>query len=112
MRAFALASSARASAATSGVNLSMKLSSSRWASAIVADHLVMPDRSLELEQVIGVEIVIFGEGHVVAGEAPDRRLVLPESEHLDMDDVAFGPVQAQRRDVAGRRAVVGDSGPR
>ena len=30
------------------------------------------DFGLELEQVIGIEVVIFGAGQIVAGEAADR----------------------------------------
>ena len=59
---------------------------------------------LELEQVIGIEIVIFGNPCVLPGEAPDRLPVPPEGEHLDMDDVAEkAAVAAEKADDVGRK---------
>ena len=67
----------------------------------------MRDLGLQLEQEIGVEVVIFGFGQLVSGEPPDRLEVVPQGEHLDVDRVAFAAVQAPGAAIALGRAVVG-----
>ena len=69
----------------------------------------MGDLGLHLEQEARIEIIIFGAGDVVAGKAADRRLVLPQGEHLDMDDVALLAMQAPGAAVALGRAIVGQA---
>ena len=51
----------------------------------------------ELEQELGIELVIFGLGELVAREAADRFMVIPEREHLDVDDVAVAADAGTRR---------------
>ncbi len=55
---------------------------------------------LQLEQEFRVEIIIFGARQIVAGKAADRRFILPQGEHLDVDDVTVLAVQAQGAAVA------------
>ena len=60
--------------------------------ALPPDHREMRNLRLQLEQVIRIEVIIFRPKQIVASEAPDRRLVLPEREHLDMDHVVLRPM--------------------
>ena len=64
---------------------------------------------LQLEQEIRVEIIIFGEGQVVAREAPDRVEIGPQGEHLDMGDAVVPAEQAPGAAVAAGRAIIGQS---
>ena len=49
---------------------------------------------LHLEQIIRVEVIIFGLVEVVPGKAPDRREIVPQGEHLDMGDAIVAAEQA------------------
>ena len=63
-------------------------------------ELAMDQVGLKLEQVVGIERVILRLHEVFAGEAMDRVEVVPEGEHLDMDDIAFSTVQAPGSAIA------------
>ena len=72
----------------------MNASSCARASNLFPDHFEVHDLGFHLEQEIGVEVVIFGLGELIAREAPDCVLALPEGEGLDVDDVTFPSVEA------------------
>jgi hypothetical protein len=63
-------------------------------------EIVVVDVGLHFDEVVGVEVVIFGAGVVVAGEALDGGGVLPKSEHLEMGDVGFCAGQAPGAAIA------------
>ena len=48
----------------------------------------MRNLGLQLEEEVGVEVVIFRFHEVVPGEAVDRLEIVPQGEHLDVDDIA------------------------
>src|SRR6185369_6567749 len=66
----------------------------------------MHDLRFELEQEVGVEVVIFGHGQLVPGEGPDRVQVLPQAQRLDMDHIAVRAMEAPAVDVALGAAIV------
>src|SRR5678816_3427208 len=69
----------------------------------------MCNLGLQLEQEIGVEIVIFGFCELVAGKAADRFEIVPQREHLHMDDIAVAAVKTPGAAIAFRRAIVGET---
>src|SRR5436190_4172459 len=69
----------------------------------------MSDFRLQLEQEIRVEVIIFGFGKLIPGEAPDRAEIIPQGEHLDMDDVALTAMKAPGAPIATGRAIVGQA---
>src|SRR3954449_934220 len=106
-RAFVFSMSARVSAATCGVNLSMKPSSCACAFILALGRVEVRHFRLQLEQEVGVEVIIFRPGEVTAGKPADGVEVIPQGEHLHMHDVALMPVQAPGTAIALGRSIVG-----
>src|SRR5437016_13193311 len=77
----------------------------------LCSHLVMADADLHFDEVVGIEVVVFGEVVVVPCETLDGVGVVPERQHLEMGYICFSAVETPRAAISARCLILGEGDP-